>query len=83
MSAIRLRRSLTRHLCSSVRTGCGTSDGSASQFGSRRTTAPSTSVMSSPSKARRPVSISYSTQPNAQMSLRLSASRPFACSGDM
>ena len=39
--------------------------------------------MSSPSKARRPVSISYSTQPNAQMSLRLSASRPFACSGDI
>ena len=32
-------------------------------------------------EGRRPVSISYSTQPNAQMSLRLSASRPLACSG--
>ena len=32
--------------------------------------------MSSPSNARRPVSISYSTQPNAQMSLRLSAVAP-------
>ncbi len=51
--------------------------------GSRRTTAPSTSVMSSPSKGRRPVSISYNTQPNAQMSLRLSAARPFICSGAM
>ena len=76
-------RSLTRQLCSSVRTGCGTSAGSASQFGSRRTTAPSTSVLSSPSNARLPVSISYRTQPNAQMSQRLSASCPFACSGDM
>jgi hypothetical protein len=28
-------------------------------------------------------SISYATQPNAQMSLRLSAVRPFACSGLM
>ena len=54
---------------------------SASQAGSSRTTAPSTSVTSSPSKARRPVSISYSTQPNAQMSLRLSTACPCACSG--
>jgi hypothetical protein len=39
--------------------------------------------MSSPSKARLPVSISYSTHPKPQMSLRLSASRPLACSGDV
>ena len=83
ISATRRPRSFTRQLCSSVRTGSGTSAGKASQLGSRRTTAPSTSVMSSPSKARRPVSISYSTQPNAQMSLRLSAGVPFACSGLM
>jgi len=56
---------ITPDCCSNVRIGCGTSDESASQFGSRRTTAPSTFVMSSPSKARRPVNISYSTQPNA------------------
>ena len=50
-----------------------------------RSSAPfaSVSLTSSPSNGRLPVSISYSTQPNAQMSLRLSASRPFACSGDM
>ena len=35
----------------------------------------------SPPNSRRPVSISYSTTPNAQMSARLSAVRPRACSG--
>jgi hypothetical protein len=34
-------------------------------------------------KARRPVAISYRTQPNAKMSLRTSAVCPFTCSGDM
>ena len=37
----------------------------------------------SPSNAPRPVSISYSTQPNAQTSLRLSTGFPRACSGLM
>ena len=37
----------------------------------------------SPAKARSPVSISHNTQPNAQMSARLSTSRPRACSGAM
>jgi hypothetical protein len=41
------------------------------------------SVTSAPSNARREVGISYSTHPNAQMSERLSASLPFACSGLM
>ena len=36
-----------------------------------------------PSKARRPVSISYSTQPNAKMSARPSTSPPSICSGAM
>ena len=81
MSPTRCRRSFTRHERNSVRTAGVTSDGTAFQSGSSRTTAPSTSVMSSPSKARLPVSISYSTHPKPQMSLRLSASRPLACSG--
>ena len=34
-------------------------------------------------EAIRPVSISYSTQPNAQMSVRLSTACPRACSGLM
>ncbi len=41
------------------------------------------SLTSSPANARFPVSISNSTQPNAHTSLRLSAGRPFACSGLM
>ena len=59
----------------------GRSDGSAFQSGSLLSTAASVSETSSPSNARLPVSISKSTQPNAQTSLRLSAGRPFACSG--
>ena len=41
------------------------------------------SFLSAPAKARVPVSISKSTQPNAQMSVRLSTALPSACSGDM
>ena len=36
-----------------------------------------------PEKARAPVSISNSTQPNAQISVRRSISRPRICSGLM
>ena len=50
----------------------GVDFGSAAQSGSLLMTATSTSVTSSPWKTRRPVSISYSTHPNAQMSARLS-----------
>ena len=53
------------------------------QSGSPRTTAAIVSGTSSPSNARAPASSSNSTQPNAQMSERLSAGRPFACSGAM
>ena len=47
--------------------------------------APSRACRTRPHRRMRvcPVSISYSTQPNAQMSLRLSAGPPFACSGAM
>jgi len=41
------------------------------------------SVIESPPKGRRPLSISKSTTPNAQMSARLSTPLPFACSGAM
>ena len=36
-----------------------------------------------PGKGTRPVNISYSTQPNAQTSVRLSIGSPRACSGLM
>ena len=39
--------------------------------------------LASPSKALRPVSISYSTAPKAKMSVRASASLPSSCSGAM
>ena len=57
--------------------------GSASQFGSRVTIAPRTSVTVSPANAGRPISISNATQPNAQTSARLSTGFPRACSGLM
>ena len=69
-----------QHLTARV---AGTVGGSASQSGSRFSTVASVSDMSSPSNARLPVSISNSTQPNAQMSARLSTVFPRACSGDM
>jgi serine/threonine protein kinase len=58
MSPTRRRGSLIRHAFTSVRTGAGTPAGMADQSGSILVTAPSTSTMSSPSNARRPVSIS-------------------------
>jgi hypothetical protein len=61
----------------------GTAGGSAVQSGSPRRIAASVSDTSSPWNARMPLSISNSTQPNAHTSLRLSAARPFACSGLM
>ena len=55
--------------------------GSLLQSGSLATTDASVSVMSFRRNARTPVSISHSTHPNAQMSLRLSTAFPRACSG--
>ena len=57
--------------------------GSRAQSGSSRTMAARVSCTSSPPNARFPVSISYSTAPNAQMSARLSTVFPRACSGLM
>ena len=79
----RLRGSFWRHRRSNRRTDGGTSAGSTLKSGSVLSTDARTSEMSSPSNARRPVSISYRTTPNAQMSARLSTLLPFACSGAM
>jgi hypothetical protein len=51
--------------------------------GSRFFTASSTCSRCSPVKGRRPVSISYSTTPSDQTSVRWSRAAPRACSGDM
>lgn len=58
MSAIRLRRSLSRQRRSSVRTAGATVAGNALQSGSRANTEASVSLTSSPANARLPVSIS-------------------------
>ena len=59
----------------------GVSAGRSFQRGSSFTTAARMSVTVSPAKARAPVSISNSTQPNAQRSVRASTVWPRACSG--
>jgi hypothetical protein len=85
-SPIELNRrlgSFSRQRRSSRVSGGERSDGSACHFGSSFRTFASVIEMSSPSNARRPVSISYSIAPNAQMSARRSTVRPRACSGDM
>ena len=50
--------------------------------GMERMCCSATSTGVSPSKGRRPVSISYITTPSEYRSARLSMSLPFACSGD-
>ena len=52
-------------------------------FGSPLTIAAIRLVFVFPSNARFPVAISYSTAPNAKMSVRASASSPSSCSGAM
>src|SRR5580704_6023735 len=59
--------------------GLATSNGA----GSRSRIAATTLAGLEPSKARLPVSISYSTQPKLNRSLRASTSLPCNCSGDM
>ena len=83
MSRSRRRRSRWRQRCSTRRIGSGMSGGSAFQSGSFVSVAAMTSDSVSPSNGVRPVSIANRTQPNAQMSVRLSTSCPRACSGLM
>ena len=70
-------RAISRLMCG------GVSGGSASSGGASRMTAASVSVTVSDANSPRPVSISKSTHPNAQISARLSTGFPFACSGAM
>jgi hypothetical protein len=83
MSRKRSFGSLSRHRLSRRRTLAETAGGMADHSGSVLSTAANVVEMSSPSNARRPVSISYSTHPNAQISTRLSTALPRACSGAM
>jgi hypothetical protein len=76
MSRSRLRGFRSRHRPKRPRTLAGTAAGRESQGMSCRTTAASTSVTVSPSKSRRPVSISNTTTPKAQMSARRSTALP-------
>src|ERR1041385_6288929 len=79
----RLVASFRKQRRNSDATAGGGSGGNALQSGSPFKTLASISVTVSPSNAFFPVSSSYRTQPNAQMSLRLSTGLPRACSGDM
>ncbi len=79
MSRSRRFGSFCRHAFTRRR-ACG---GSSAQSGSRVNTVARMSDTVSPAKSWRPVSISHSTTPNAQMSARLSTALPRACSGDM
>ena len=83
MSRNRRLASFSRQRRINRATAGGVVPGSWLQSGSRSMIAATVSVTVSPGNARRPVSISYSTQPNAQMSVRLSTALPRACSGDM
>ena len=65
------------------RTEAGVARGRAARSGSRLRIATSVSEAVTPPKARRPESISASTQPNDQRSVRLSTGCPRACSGLM
>jgi hypothetical protein len=83
ISRNRSRGSRSRQRSSRRRSASGVEAGTASKFGASLRTAAITSLTVSPPKSGLPVSISCSTTPNAQMSDRLSAVRPFACSGLM
>ena len=75
--------SFSRHRVSSRRRLDGVDGGSAFQSGSRSRIFAIVSEVVAPGNARRPVSISYKTQPNAQISVRASTACPRACSGLM
>ena len=68
---------------SMLRTRGGVRGGSRLQSGSTVSTAAKASVVDGPLNNRCPTSISYSTQPKAQMSDRWSTTWPRACSGLM
>ena len=75
--------SFCRQWVSRSRTCKATAAGIAFKSGSFVTIAASVSVTVSAENNWRPVSISYNTQPNAHISVRLSVGLPRACSGDI
>ena len=83
MSAGRRPGSFSRQRRRSSRILAGVFGGRAFQSGSCSTTSATVSSTDSASNARLPVSNSYSRQPNAQTSVRLSIVSPRACSGLM
>ena len=83
MSRRRLLTSFSRHRRNKWRTLAGVDDGSLRQSGSRSRIAAIVSETVSRWNALWPVSVSYNTQPNAQMSARLSTGLPRVCSGLM
>jgi hypothetical protein len=83
MSGRRRLRSFSRQRRNSRWIDGGVFAGSAVQSGSFVITKASVCEIVSPSNKRFPVSISHRTTPNDQMSDRLSADLPLACSGDM
>ena len=83
MSRRRSPGSFARQRRSTPDTARGTSAANDAQVGSDLMTSARMPVTSSPSNALRPVSISYTTTPNAHTSARRSTGRPRACSGDM
>ena len=83
MSRSRRSGSRSRQRASNCLMCCGVSGGSLLQSISPRSVAARLSESVSPRKTCSPVSISNTTTPNAQMSARLSAGLPRACSGLM
>ena len=75
--------SLDRQRSRSRRIGTGVAAGRADQSGSRSRIFAIESDIVLPANATCPVSISYNTHPNAQMSVRSSTGWPRACSGLM
>src|SRR5437016_4029472 len=76
--------SLRRHMAMICSNSIGTPGArSGIGFTSSRRTAESVEIPDPPSKARRPVTISYRTEPKEKISERASTRLPSACSGDM
>ena len=76
--------SLRRHMAMICSNSIGTPGASSGiGFTSSRKTAESVEIPEPPSKARRPVTISYRTEPKEKISERASTRLPSACSGDM
>ena len=79
----KLKQAFPQGISFELADGSLVASGSADQSGVRSRIDTMVSGSVSPGNATRPVNISYSTQPNAQISDRLSTFLPRACSGLM